>query len=121
VPIRRARSDLSLNTTLTPFSSQRPVRGVAQLLTINGGTPNRCISYRSHLVTECLVEIYSRSAPAWSPWHHKEEGIPMKMSGRRILKTTAAVVGISALGALGTGIAFAATPTDLGEIDLISR
>jgi hypothetical protein len=39
----------------------------------------------------------------------------MNMSGRRILKTTAAVVGISALGALGTGIAFAATPTDLGE------
>ena len=39
----------------------------------------------------------------------------MKMSGRRILKTTAAVVGISALGALGAGTAFAATPTDLGD------
>ena len=38
----------------------------------------------------------------------------MNMSGRRILKTTAAVVGMSALGALGTGTAFAATPTDLG-------
>ena len=38
----------------------------------------------------------------------------MNVSGRRILKTTAAVVGISALGALGTGTAFAATPTDLG-------
>ena len=37
----------------------------------------------------------------------------MNMSGRRILKTTAAVVGISALGALGTGTAFAATPADL--------
>jgi hypothetical protein len=39
----------------------------------------------------------------------------MNMSGRRILKTTAAVVGISALGALGAGTAFAATPTDLGD------
>lgn len=38
----------------------------------------------------------------------------MNMSGRRILKTTAAVVGMSALGALGTGTAFAATPTDIG-------
>jgi hypothetical protein len=40
----------------------------------------------------------------------------MNVSGRRILKTTAAVVGISALGALGTGTAFAATPTDLGGV-----
>lgn len=39
----------------------------------------------------------------------------MKMSGRRILKTTAAVVGISALGAMGTGTAFAAAPTGLGD------
>ena len=39
----------------------------------------------------------------------------MNMSGRRILKTTAAVVGISALGALGPGTAFAATTTDLGS------
>lgn len=39
----------------------------------------------------------------------------MNMSGRRILKTTAAVVGISALGALGSGTAFAATPTHLGD------
>lgn len=45
---------------------------------------------------------------------HKEKRTPMNMSGRRILKTTAAVVGISALGALGSGTAFAATPADLG-------
>lgn len=38
----------------------------------------------------------------------------MNESGRRILKTTAAVVGISALGVLGSGTAFAATSTDLG-------
>src|SRR5882757_4953178 len=42
------------------------------------------------------------------------EDPPMNMSGRRILKTTAAVVGIGALGALGSGTAFAATSTDLG-------
>jgi hypothetical protein len=38
----------------------------------------------------------------------------MNMSGRRILKTTAAVVGISALGALGSGTAFAATSSHQG-------
>jgi len=45
---------------------------------------------------------------------HQRRGTSMNMSGRRILKTTAAVVGISAMGALGTGTAFAATTTDLG-------
>jgi hypothetical protein len=35
----------------------------------------------------------------------------MNINGHRILKTTAAVVSISALGALGSGTAFAAIPT----------
>lgn len=38
----------------------------------------------------------------------------MNISGRRILKTTATVVGLGALGALGSGTAFAATSADLG-------